>query len=53
MGEYIRHVSGRRLAKHVPIARQQILNNATVRLQQWNNDVLYVVRAKGYTRDEV
>jgi hypothetical protein len=35
MDRYTRAVSGQRLGKHVPVARQQILNNATVRLQQW------------------
>jgi hypothetical protein len=28
-------VSGQRLGKHVPLVTQQILNNATVGLQQW------------------
>jgi hypothetical protein len=32
---YTRAVSGQRLGKHIPIARQQILNNTTVGLQQW------------------
>jgi hypothetical protein len=30
MGGYTRVVSEQRLGKHVPVARQQILNNATV-----------------------
>jgi hypothetical protein len=30
MGGYTRAVYGQRLGKHVPVARQQILNNATV-----------------------
>jgi hypothetical protein len=30
MGAYTRAVSGQRLGKHVPVAMQQILNNATV-----------------------
>jgi hypothetical protein len=34
IGEYTRHVSRQRLGKHVPVARQQILNNATVGLRQ-------------------
>jgi hypothetical protein len=34
-----------RLGKHVPVARQQILNNATVGLQQWTSCVSYVVHA--------
>jgi hypothetical protein len=33
-GEYSRAVSGQRLCKHVPVARQRILKNATVELQQ-------------------
>jgi hypothetical protein len=28
-----------RLGKHVPVAKQQILNNATARLQQWKRGV--------------
>jgi hypothetical protein len=28
-------VSGQWLGKHIPVARQQIINNATVGLQQW------------------
>jgi hypothetical protein len=35
MGGYTRAVSGQRLGKHVPLAIQQSLNNATVGLQQW------------------
>jgi hypothetical protein len=35
MGVYTRAVPGQRLSKYVPVARQQILNNATDRLQQW------------------
>jgi hypothetical protein len=42
-GGYTTAVSGQRLDKHVPVARRQILNNATVGLQQWKNCVLYVV----------
>jgi hypothetical protein len=37
MGENTRAVSGQWLGNHVPVARQQILNNATVELQQWKN----------------
>jgi hypothetical protein len=33
MREYTRPVSAQRLGKHVPVARQQILNNAAVGLQ--------------------
>jgi hypothetical protein len=29
-----------------PIARQQIFNNATAGLQQWNNCVFYMVHAE-------
>jgi hypothetical protein len=32
-----RPVAERWLGKHVPVARQQIINTATVGLQQWNN----------------
>jgi hypothetical protein len=39
MGGYTRANSGQRLSKHVPIVRQQILNNATVGLQQWKRGV--------------
>jgi hypothetical protein len=46
MGVYTRAVSGQRLGKHVPVARQQTLNNATVGLQHWKICVLYVVRAQ-------
>jgi hypothetical protein len=38
------HFSGQRLGKHVPVARQQILNNATVGRN--NRTVFYVVRAE-------
>jgi hypothetical protein len=31
--------TGQRFGKHVPVARQQILNNATVVLQQWKRGV--------------
>jgi hypothetical protein len=37
MGGYTRDASGQRLGKHVPVARHQVLNNATVGLQQWKN----------------
>jgi hypothetical protein len=39
-------VCGLQLCKHVPVARQQILNNATVGLQQCKSCVFYMVRAK-------
>jgi hypothetical protein len=32
-----------RLIKHVSVARQQILNNATVEVQQWKMYAFYVV----------
>jgi hypothetical protein len=47
--------SGQRLSKHVPVkqikgttphVKQQILNNATVELQQWKSYVFWVVRAE-------
>jgi hypothetical protein len=47
MGGYTRTVSGQRLGKHVPVARPQILNNATVGPQQWKSYVFYVVPAEG------
>jgi hypothetical protein len=46
MGGYTSAVSGQRLGKHVAVATQQILNNATVGLQQWKICVFYVVRAR-------
>jgi hypothetical protein len=44
MGEYTRAVSRQRFGKHV--ARQQILNNVTVGLQQRKRGVFYVVLAE-------
>jgi hypothetical protein len=46
MDGYTRAVSGQRLCKHVPVARQQILNIATTKLQQWKNDIVYLIRAE-------
>jgi hypothetical protein len=46
MGGYIRAVSRKQLGKHVSVARQHILNNATVALQQWKSCDFYVVRAE-------
>jgi hypothetical protein len=46
MDGYTRAVSGQWLSKHVPVVRQQILNNATVGLQQWKSRVFCVVCAK-------
>jgi hypothetical protein len=46
MDGYTKAVSGQRLGKYVPVARQQILNNATVELQQWKSCVFYVVRVE-------
>jgi hypothetical protein len=45
MGGYTSAISGQQPGKHVPFARQQILNNAKVGLQQWKSCVFYVVRA--------
>jgi hypothetical protein len=45
MGGYTRTVSGQRLGKHVPVARQQMLNDPTVGPQQLKSCVFYVVRA--------
>jgi hypothetical protein len=54
MGGYTRAVSGQRFGKHVPVARQHIINNATVGLQQWKSCVFCVVRAEMlYARDTV
>jgi hypothetical protein len=39
MGRYTRAISGQRLCKHVPVARQQILNNAMVEQQQCKRSV--------------
>jgi hypothetical protein len=36
---------GKRLVEHVPVARQQIINNAKVGLQ-WKSCVFYVVRVE-------
>jgi hypothetical protein len=38
--------SGQRLGKHIPVARQQIVNNATVGLQECESYVFYMVRAE-------
>jgi hypothetical protein len=46
MSGYTRAVSRQRLGKHIPVVRQQILNNATVGLQQWKSCDFYVVRAE-------
>jgi hypothetical protein len=46
MGGYARAVSGHQLGKHVPIARQQILNIATVGPHRWKSYVFYMVRVK-------
>jgi hypothetical protein len=39
MDGYTRAFPQQRLGKHFPVARQHILNNATVGLQQWKNCV--------------
>jgi hypothetical protein len=41
---YTRAVSGQQFSKHIPVARQQILNNARVGLTQ--SCVFYQVRAE-------
>jgi hypothetical protein len=46
MGGYTRPVSGQRLGEHIAVDRQQILNNATVGLQERKSYVFYVVRAR-------
>jgi hypothetical protein len=46
MGEYTRAISEQQLSKDVLIARQQILSNATVGLQQWKSCVFYMVYAE-------
>jgi hypothetical protein len=46
MGRYARVVSGQRLGNNDPVTSQQILNNVTVKLQQWMSCVFYVVRAE-------
>jgi hypothetical protein len=53
IGKYTRPVSRQQLSKHIPVARQQILNNAT----SWTTTVqeLFSTRSvpRGYKRDEV
>jgi hypothetical protein len=44
MDRYTRAISGQRLRKHIPVARQQIINNARVGLQQ--SCLFYVVRTE-------
>jgi hypothetical protein len=46
MGRYTREVSGQRLGKHVPAARKQFPDIATVGLQQWMSYIFYVVRVE-------
>jgi hypothetical protein len=46
MGGYTWAVSRQQFGKHVPVARQQILNTATVGLQQWKGCVFHVVCAE-------
>jgi hypothetical protein len=45
-GGYTRAVSWNRLCKHVPVARQQIINNATVGPQQWKRSVFCAARVE-------
>jgi hypothetical protein len=51
MGGYTRAVSGKRLGKHVPVARQQIINNAAVGRNN-RSCVFYVVRAEIYSKGQ-
>jgi hypothetical protein len=46
MGGYTGPVSEQLLGKHIIVARQHILNNATDGLQEWKSCVFYVVRAE-------
>jgi hypothetical protein len=46
MGVYTRAVSGHLLGKQFPVTRQQILNNATLELKQWNGCVFFVVHTE-------
>jgi hypothetical protein len=46
LGGYTRAATGQRLYKHVPVDRYQILNNATVGIEQWESCVFYVARAE-------
>jgi hypothetical protein len=46
MAGYTNVVSRQQLCKHVPVARQQMLNNVTVGPQQWKSCAFYVVRAE-------
>jgi hypothetical protein len=43
--------SGKRLGKHIPIARQQILNNATAGLQKWKEGVSMWFVPKSHLED--
>jgi hypothetical protein len=45
-GGYTRAVSEQQLGKYVPVARQQIINNATAGQEQWKSNVFYAVRAE-------
>jgi hypothetical protein len=48
MGGYTRAVSRQWLRKHISVTKQQILNNATVGLQQCKSCVFYVVVPRCY-----
>jgi hypothetical protein len=50
-GGYTRAVSGQRLGEHVPVARQQIINNETVGLQQWTRCVSTWSVPRSYLED--
>jgi hypothetical protein len=51
MGGYTRAVSGQRIGKNVPVARQQILNNTTVEIQQWKHGVSTWSVPRSYLED--
>jgi hypothetical protein len=46
MDGYTMAVSGQWLGKHVPVSRQQIINNATIGLEKWKSCVFYEVRVE-------
>jgi hypothetical protein len=47
-------VPWQQLSKHVPVAKQQILNNSTVGLQQYKEGVFYAVCSEMlYERNKV
>jgi hypothetical protein len=52
MDGYTTAVSGQRLGEHVPVARQQILINETVGLQQWKRGVSTWSVQRSYLEDD-